>query len=375
MDRKFKFAFCLFDYMPFGGLQRGFLRIAKTCMARNHTVDVYAGSWKGGIPDGLNVSILPVRGFTNHRRCESFFKMLDKTLSAREYDVIVGFNKMPGLDIYFASDTCYAAKAFSKSFWYRMTGRCQTYLRLERAVFDKLSKTKVLLISEKEKSYFINYYGTAEKRFHLLPPGISKNCLSPPNADEVRSGLRDELGIGLDQNVVLMVGSGFRTKGVDRAILGINSLPSKLGEKTILLIVGEDNSRPFLRLAKKLNIAKHVRFVGGRDDVPRFLVAADLLIHPAYRENTGNVLIEAMASHLPVLVTDVCGYSSHIKRADAGEIISSPFQQETLNRLLYSMLTSGKKEFWRQNGKDYIACNDVFSRAEKAADIIEQAVK
>lgn len=361
--------------MPFGGLQRGFLRIAEICMARNNTVDVYAGSWEGGIPDGLNVEILPVRGFTNHRRCESFAKILGKTLSARQYDVVVGFNKMPGLDIYFASDTCYAAKAFSKSFWYRMTGRCQSYLRLERAVFDKRLKTKILLISENEKSYFINYYGTAEERFYLLPPGISKDCLSPPNADAIRMELRNELGVRLDQNIVLMVGSGFRTKGVDRAILGINSLPPGLREKTILLIAGKDNSRPFRRLAKRSKVAEQVRFIGGRDDIPRFLVAADLLIHPAYRENTGNVLIEAMASGLPVLVTDVCGYSNHIKSAAAGEIVSSPFKQETLNRFLYSMLTSDKKEFWQQKGKDYIACNDVFSRAEKAADIIEQAAK
>ena len=31
----------------------------------------------------------------------------------------------------------------------------------------------------------------------------------------------------------------------------------------------------------------------GRDDIPRFLLGADLLIHPAYNENTGTVLLEA----------------------------------------------------------------------------------
>ena len=101
-------------------------------------------------------------------------------------------------------------------------------------------------------------------------------------------------------------------------------------------------------------------------------MAADLLLHPAYRENTGTVLIEAMAAGLPVLATDVCGFSYHIEYAGAGEIVPSPFRQETLNQLLVYMLTSEKKKQWQHNGRAYIAKTDVFSRAEKATDVIEK---
>lgn len=370
-----KFAFCLFKYFPFGGLQRGFLQIAEVCLARGHQVDVYTISWQGEIPDRLHVSIVPVRGFTNHRRCESFAERLRQRLAARHYDAVVGFNKMPGLDVYFASDTCFAAKASARSFWYRLTPRCRSFLRLERAVFDKESKTEILLISEQEKPFFVDYYGTAEQRFHLLPPGIARDRLAPHNTEEVRAELRYELAIGSDQNLVLMVGSGFKTKGVDRAIRAMSSLPLELREKTTLLIVGKDKTKPFLRLAERLGAADQVRFVGAREDVPRFLIAADLLLHPAYRENTGTVLIEAMAAGLPVLTTDVCGYSYHIERAGAGELVPSPFRQEALNQLLGSMLTSKKKRQWQSNGKEYVANTDVFSRAGKAVDIIEQVAR
>jgi len=367
-----QFAFCLFKYFPFGGLQRGFLRIAEICLERGHQVDVYTGSWQGEIPEGLQVSMLPVRRLTNHRRYESFAKKLSKCLAARHYDSVVGFNKMPGLDVYFASDTCFAAKASTRSFWYRLTGRCRSFLRLERAVFDKESKTEILLISEQQKALFMDYYGTAEQRFHLLPPGIARDCLAPRNAEDVRAELRSELGIRSDQNVVLMVGSDFKRKGVDRAIRAMSALPSKLRAKTTLWIVGEGKTRPFRRLAKRFGVAEQTRFVGGREDVPRFLVGADLLLHPAYRENTGTVLIEAMAAGLPVLATDICGYGYHIERAGAGELVPSPFKQETLNQLLAFMLSSEKKNQWKHNGKDYVANTDVFSRAEKAANIIEQ---
>ena len=63
----------------------------------------------------------------------------------------------------------------------------------------------------------------------------------------------------------------------------------------------------FKRLAKKLDLTHQVQFLGGRDDIPRFLFAADLLVHPAYNENTGTVLLEALVAGLPVVTTPTCG--------------------------------------------------------------------
>lgn len=367
-----RFAFCLFKYFPFGGQQRNFLKIAEVCMARGHQVDVFTTSWQDEIPDGFKVSVLPIRGFTNHRRRESLAEKLSQCVAASHYDAVVGFNKMPGLDIYYAADTCYAVKADERSFLYRMTEHCRSYLRMEKAVFGRSSITEILLLSEKEKAVFIHYYGTPDHRFHLLPPGISKDCLAHPNLKQIREELRLELNIGLETNVVLLVGSSFKTKGVDRAIHAITALPKRLREKTILLIVGQDNPRFFRWLAWRLGVTDRVRFVGGRDDIRRFFMAADFLLHPARRENTGTVLIEAMAAGLPVLATDVCGFSYHIECADAGEIVSSPFIQKTLNQRLVYILTSEKKEQWQHNGMAYVAKADVFRRAGKAAEVIEK---
>lgn len=367
-----KIAFCLFKYFPFGGQQRNFLKIAKTCISRGHQVDVYTTSWQRDIPEGLNVVLLPVSGFTNHKRRESLVKKFNHIISNKSYDAVVGFIKMPGLDVYYAADTCYAAKARERSIFYRLTGHCRSYLSFEKAVFDRNSAAEILLLSEREKSVFKEFYDTPDHRFHLLPPGISKDCLAPANAAEIRNQLRRELEIGPQTHVVLLVGSGFKTKGVDRAIRAISALPSALRKQTILLVVGQGKALPFRWFAWRLGVAGQVLFLQGREDILRFFLAADLLLHPAYLENTGTVLIEAMAAGLPVLATDVCGFSIHVKRAAAGMLVPSPFHQETLNQYLKTMLTSEKKAQWQRNGKTYVANTDVFSRAEKAADIIEK---
>jgi len=240
------------------------------------------------------------------------------------------------------------------------------------------AKTKIIFISNTEKKFYADYYGTAEQRFHLVPPGISRDRLAPPNTPRIRDDFRREFAIKPNQHVVLMVGSDYKRKGVDRALRAISALQPNLKEKTLLMVVGKGRLRPYLRLAKRLGVSSHVNFVGERDfvgergDVPRFLVGADLLLHPAYQENTGTVLIEAMAAGLPVLATDNCGYGFHVDRADAGKLVPSPFRQETLNNILGSMLTSENKDQWGLNGKKYVAETDVYGRHEKAADIIEQ---
>jgi len=375
MKEKYKLAFCLFEYITFGGMQRDLLRISRTCMSRGHKVDLFCSAWKGEIPEDLNVSIMPGKGPANHIRCESFIRRISKHLETYKYDAVVGFNKMPGLDLYFAADSCFAAKASDRGFLYGLTGRCRTYSGFEREVFAKDSKTEILLISEKEKESFIEFYGTDEKRFHLLPPGIDRNRVASEDAPDIRKTLRSELSIREIDNIILFIGSGFKTKGLDRAISALSSLPASLLDETVLLVLGQDKAKPFIKLSKKLGVKDKVRFLGGRPDIPRFLMSADLLLHPAYRENTGTVLIEAMAAGLPVLASDTCGYSFHVKKAGAGEIVPSPFDQIKLNQTITRMLTSEEKSRWRENGKKYIAETDVFSLPEKAADIIETVVK
>ena len=95
------------------------------------------------------------------------------------------------------------------------------------------------------------------------------------------------------------------------------------------------------------------------------------MIHPAYNENTGTVLLEALVAGLPVLVTDVCGYAHYIEDADAGRVVPSPFEQSTLNRMLAEMLADdARREAWQRNGLAYAETADLYSMPQRAADVI-----
>lgn len=366
-----RLAFCLFKYFPFGGLQRDFLRIARTCLERGHKVDVYAMAWEGALPEGLKLHLVEVSGLTNHGRARAFARKLTKRLAVEHYAAVVGFNKLPGLDVYFAADPCLAARAGQHTPLYRLSGRYRTYAALEKAVFDVLSRTEILLISEVEKPHFIHHYGTAEARFHFLPPGISRDRMAPPDAVERRRRFRQDQGFAADERLLLMVGSGYQTKGLDRSIRALAALPEALRDSTRLLVVGKGKGAPFLRLARQLGVAERVHLYGGRDDVPDFLLGADLLMQPSYYENTGTAIVEALASGLPILATANCGYAHYVEDADAGELVPMPFAQSVMNARLRDMLTSGDLPRWRENALDFAARTDLYSLPERAAEIIE----
>ncbi len=370
-------AFCLFKYFPFGGLQRDFLKVALECRARGHRVRAYVLDWQGEVPEGFAVVRVPVDRWTNHGAYRAYARWVAADLAARRVAAVVGFNKMPGLDLYYAADPCFADKARRHwaGFLYRCTGRCRQLSALERAVFEPGAKTVTLAITQAQIDAFRTHYGTSGQRFRLLPPGLGKDRRRPADAAAIRSGFRRRFGLGDDEPLLLLVGSGFVTKGLDRALRALAGLPPAL-RKTRLFAVGEDNPKPFLRLARKLGVAARVRLLPGSDDVVRFLLGADLLLHPAYSESGGIVLLEAAIAGLPVIATQACGFAHHIEQADAGLVIAEPFDQGRLDQTVAAaLLDPSRRAAWAANGIRYGEREALFDMPKRAADSIEAAIK
>ena len=151
-----KLAFCLYKFFPFGGLERDFLRISRICADRGHSIHVFTMSWEGSKPDDYDINIVPVKHWTNHGRNEVFIQKLKKLLEEGNYDVVIGFNKMPGLDLYYAADTCYVDKIEqTKPAIFRLSGRYRFFSKFVKAVLGTDSNTALMIISEVVKNKFI----------------------------------------------------------------------------------------------------------------------------------------------------------------------------------------------------------------------------
>lgn len=364
-------AFCIDKYFPFGGLQRDFLRIAVSVAKRGHNVRVYTRQWEGDIPKGFEIIKVPTRSWSNHGKGRDFYCFVKSHINSHPVQKLVGFNKMPDLDFYFAGDVCYAERTDNKGLLYRLSARYRHYIEYERAVFEPGMKCKILFLVPNQKQAYQRYYHTENNRFYFLPPGIDRNRRYDHRSPDTRLKFRQKHSVSDDEFLLLQVCSNFELKGVDRSLKAIASLPPSIKSKVKFFVVGGDDIRVMKQLAKKLSIDHQVTFLGGRDDVADIMLASDLMLHPARREAAGIVILEAIVSTLPIVVSSNCGYSHYVIKANSGVVIEEPFDQQDYNKVVLSLLSDGKlRAQYKQNALSFTNKEDLYSLPDFAANII-----
>ncbi len=321
------------------------LRIAQRLADSGHWVEIFTMEWRGDKPQGnILIHCLNVSAWTNVTRYKRFLSQVKNLIDQRngesdQFDLILGFNRAEWLDVYFAADPCFIERAFSQRSWiYRLTPRYRWFYACEKAIFSAQSQTEILLLSNQEKPNFIKWYQTPEARFHFIPPYLPKQRFTLSDKQEMRHYLREQFQLEKDDFVFLLVGSGFFMKGLDRAIRGLSSLPEKIKQRAKLIAIGQDKPEPMLKLAQQHGVTRQLIISSGRNDIPQLMQGADIYIHPAYRENTGLVILEAMACGLPVLTTATTGYSSYVMQAKSGVVVPYPFQQSDLNQAMLDLM-------------------------------------
>ena len=379
-----KLAFCIFKYYPFGGLERNFLRITEECIRRGHDITVYTMKWDGDVPEfitssGCGIVKVPFKGVTNHARCFFYHKNLSAILKKEDFNLVVGFNRMPDLDLYYCADVCFKADIRKRhSFFYRFTPRYRIYSEFEEAVFGPESDSRILSLSDIQCELYKKEYGTSGDRFYPIPAGLEKERIRSAEKVEKRAEVRKELNIEEDDNMLLMIGSDFKRKGVVRSVKAIASLPEELKKKSRLFIIGKGKKDAIETVAGELGLKDNIVFLGTVDDVQNYLSAADLLMHPAVSENTGNAIGEALISGTPVIATSNCGYAFHVKEADAGKVVDGDrYDQQEMNSVLKEILEKlpSQRNEWHKNAIKYSDNTDFYSRPTTVADIVESLIK
>jgi len=104
------------------------------------------------------------------------------------------------------------------------------------------------------------------------------------------------------------------------------------------VLVGDGYLRPDLqRLADGLSVSDRVVFLGERNDIPAVLAAMDISVVASSSESLSNVILESMASGVPVVATDVGGNRELVRHGETGFLVPPGSEQllaEAIGQLL-----------------------------------------
>ena len=158
-----------------------------------------------------------------------------------------------------------------------------------------------------------------------LDPGkliVIPNSVTSEDFENVTPADLSPFGIPPNSRVFISVGRLDRQKGFDLlidAVLLFRGLP----DDVYFLIIGDGpESERLQQQVQAARLEKHIRFGGRRRDVPRLLAAAMAFILPSRWEGMPNVVLEAMASGLPVIATQVEGISELVQHGVTGLIVA-----------------------------------------------------
>jgi UDP-glucose:(heptosyl)LPS alpha-1,3-glucosyltransferase len=366
-----RIAFAIMKLFPGGGLQRDCVEIARHCRQRGHDIVILTSCKdESDFADDLAVAVLPIRQSSNHRMLKEFAASLRWAAALRQFDVLVGFDKLTHLDVLYCADPSICFRMTQERFRFLMP-RYRTYLALERATFEPGRRTKVLVLSHKQLSEYRDVWRTPSERLSLLPPTVSIARRRPEyRRNGVRGALRADFGFTRRDWVWIAIGVQPHTKGLDRTIRALREFP-----KAKLLVVGlvETSTRAIEALAaraKRLGVADRISFLGHREDIPDLMAAADLLVHPARHDTTGTVILEAIVNGLPVVTTSACGYAQHVTAAQAGLVIDEPFDSRAFAAALSGAEDAGRRSRWSASAEQYGAQPFLYEGRMRAADII-----
>lgn len=329
--------------VAFGGQEHRIYKEMIAMRARGHHVELVCQ------PQAQLVARMREQGFTVHTvPMGGIVRFVKGVLAIRR---ILKAGKFDVLNTHSRKDTLVAALAG------RLAGTplIVRTRHLANKVGSMLSYTwlphRVTTVSNHVRDYLISRGVPAARIATVYSPIVLPEPLS-------QSTLRAELGLTPDDIVVICVAVMRAAKGHKQLIEAL--APLMQTRPNLHLVVVGAGSPVFEQTQEHINqlgLTPRMHLLGTRRDVPNLLAGADLFALPTRQEASGTVFVEAAASGLPTVATDVGGVSEMMRDGETGFLVQlddPAALQAALQKLIddaslrHTMGDAGRRMVWEE---------------------------
>lgn len=281
-------------------LDAGYYDITVVQLTTKSAIPVLSGGIKGKA--NITVERMPVSRIYGLDGLRTFLA-IRKMLLLHDYDTVLSLHekadlinallpKKHGKPVKISSrrDMGFKKKQALRMLFRRINSRFDAIVAPSQAILDSLNEREAV----------------AKKQLHLIRNGIDINRMRSLSVDE-QEAVRQSLGIRPEQKVIGCVANFNPVKGHQYLLAAFRDVARQMPD-AVLVLVGDGDERPSLENSiAKLGIENKVILLGIRDDVLQLLQVFDVAVSSSLSEGLSNALIEAAASGLPIVATNVGG--------------------------------------------------------------------
>jgi glycosyltransferase involved in cell wall biosynthesis len=224
--------------------------------------------------------------------------------------------------------------------------------------------------------------GLDRHRFVFIPNGVDLHRFKPAPPD-VRAEFQHRLRIGTGDPVILFIGFFSREKNPDVLFDAWLSLLDR-GLNSTLVFVGATTGTYYeidaglaeriKTRAKERGVSDRVVFVESADNIEDYYRAADLFALPTAREGLPNVLLEAMASGVPPVITRLAGVTDWIVNAGVtGELVPSADSASFADAIAPLLISPERRQAIGHAAREHVMANfDITRTARQTLEVYNQ---
>ncbi len=209
---------------------------------------------------------------------------------------------------------------------------------------------KVVSVSNATADWLVKKRGLPPNKVMVIPYGVDLKLYQVGRNPELKA----KLGIPVESPVVGVVARLHPQKGhcylIEAARAIVAAHPA-----VRFVFVGDGELRPQLqRQVRDHGLAQHFHFLGFREDVKDLLQTFDIFVLPSLYEGLPNVVLEAMATGLPVVATAVDGTTELIVDSETGFLVPPRNAQALADKISILLGDANPRQAFGQKGRQRV---------------------
>jgi len=240
----------------------------------------------------------------------------------------------------------HSSRAHSLGFWAVRDLDCKTIVsrrldfHIRKNFYSKLkyrSVDKIIAVSQAVKDVLVSD-GIDKEKIDVIHDSCDWKKYQNPNGEYLFS----ELNLDRRKSIVGIIAALAWHKDHENFLRAARIVKNRLPSVQFLIVGEGERLSKIKSLTKRLGLEADVKLLGFRKDIPQILSIFNVFVLSSSWEGLGSVLLEAMASHLPIVATKVGGIPEIIKDEENGFLVE-PQQSDSLAEKIVLLLKNKTK--------------------------------